>query len=404
MKVLYFHQHFTTPMGRSGTRSYEMAKELVSRGHEVTIVCGSSGVGETGLDTAFYRGRREGVVEGIGVIEFELPYSNADGFLKRAWTFLKFSFRSIKVVFSKRVDIVFATSTPLTAAIPGIVASWFTSAKFIFEVRDLWPELPRAMGVIKNPIILFMMGVLERRGYKAARHCIALAPGIRKGINRHVSEEKITLIPNGCDVEFFSNNNDWRPDSIPPSHFLAIFAGAHGQANGLDAVLDGAKELLKRGRLDIKILLIGDGRLKPALLQRQKDENIDNVVFHDPVRKERIADLLSSADVGLQILANIPAFYYGTSPNKFFDYIAAGLPVLTNYPGWVADLITENNCGLATTPDDPGSFAESLICLADDADQRREMGRAARVLAEREFDRKLLASEFSTIFESLAGE
>ena len=137
MKILYFHQHFTTPQGRSGTRSYEMAKELVSRGHEVTIVCGSSRVGDTGLDIPFKKGRREGIVEGIGVIEFALPYSNADGFVKRAWTFLKFSFRSIKVVFTKQVDIVFATSTPLTAAIPGIVASWFTKATFIFEVRDL---------------------------------------------------------------------------------------------------------------------------------------------------------------------------------------------------------------------------------------------------------------------------
>ena len=152
MKLLYFHQHFTTPKGASGTRSYEFARRLIARGHEVTMVCGSYGTGDTGLTGEYRKGRRSGTVDGIRVIELHLPYSNADSFLKRSVTFLKFAARSVSIALSESYDLLFATSTPLTAAIPGIVARPIRRKPFVFEVRDLWPELPREMGVITNPV------------------------------------------------------------------------------------------------------------------------------------------------------------------------------------------------------------------------------------------------------------
>ena len=145
MKILYFHQHFSTPAGATGTRSYEMAKTLVARGHEVTMVCGSYIGSVTGLSMPFVRGKRRGNVEGIDVIEFEIPYSNADRFVKRTATFLKFAFRSLGVALREKCDLVFATSTPLTAGIPGVLARWLRGKPFVFEVRDLWPELPKAI-------------------------------------------------------------------------------------------------------------------------------------------------------------------------------------------------------------------------------------------------------------------
>lgn len=396
MKVLYFHQHFVTPRGAGGVRSYAMARRLIDRGHAVTMVCGSFVGGNSGLTGPFTKSVRRGWVDGIDVIELDLAYSNSDGFAKRAWTFLKFAARSVGVAFTENYDVLFATTTPLTAGIPGIFARWFRGKPFVFEVRDLWPELPRAMGVIKNPLVLWAMGVLEWTSYHSAHRLIGLSPGIVEGIaHRGGANERIALVPNGCDLAIFTDAPDaWRPAQVRATDLLAVFAGTHGLANGLDAVLDAAVELKRRGRDDIKLLLIGEGKLKTSLQARAQREELTNVVFHDSVNKARLAGLMAATDVGLQCLANVPAFYYGTSPNKFFDYIAAGLPVLNNYPGWLAEQIIQNDCGFAVLPDDPIAFANALERAAGDRAALKAMGLRGRQLAEREYDRLLLADRW----------
>ena len=401
MNVLYYHQHFSTPQGSTGTRSYEMARRLLAQGHSVTMVCGSYGGGNTGLAGAYQNGKREGRVAGIQVVEFELPYSNRDSFLRRTLTFLKFAWRSAWLVLRRDYDLVFATTTPLTAGIPGILARWLRGKPFVFEVRDLWPELPKAMGVIRNPLVLGAMSVLEWLSYRSAHRLIGLSPGIVDGIARRgVRRERIALIPNGCDLDIFGVSAEpWRPEGVGVNDLMAVFTGTHGIANGLDAVLDAAAELKRRGRNDIKLVLIGQGKLKVELQQRAHAEQLDNVIFHDPVNKAKLAGLMAATDVGMQILANVPAFYYGTSPNKFFDYIAAGRPVLNNYPGWLAGIITEHECGYAAPPDDPVAFANALIHAVDHRDELRRMGQRARALAQSEYNRDLLAARFVTWLE-----
>ncbi|MEN5304354.1 glycosyltransferase family 4 protein [Pseudomonas sp. TWI628] len=396
MRILYFHQHFSTPKGATGIRSYEMARRLVAQGHQVTMVCGSYGGGNTGLSGPFLSGKRQGQVEGIDVIEFDLAYANSDGFLKRAVSFLKFALRSIGVALTAKYDLVFATTTPLTAGIPGIFARWLRNKPFVFEVRDLWPELPKAMGVIRNPLVLWGMSLLEWASYRSAHRLVGLSPGIVEGIvSRGVDPAKVAMIPNGCDLEIFdAPAQPWRPQGVDDSHLMAVFAGTHGMANKLDAVLDAAARLKARGRDDIRLVLIGQGKLKPALVSRAKAEGLDNVVFHDPVNKERLAGLMASADLGLQVLANVKAFYFGTSPNKFFDYIASGLPVLNNYPGWLAEMIVSEDCGFAVAPEDPDAFADALEQAASDRAALKAKGERGRQLAARSFDRKLLAGQF----------
>ncbi|KXO73788.1 glycosyltransferase WbuB [Acinetobacter venetianus] len=397
MKILYFHQHFSTPKGSAGIRSYAMAQSLIRNGHQVTMVCGSFGAGQTGLTQPFNKGMRRGMVDGIDIIEFELPYSNALSFLKRILIFLSFAFKSIKVALIEQYDVVFATTTPLTAGIPGIFAKWFRRKPFVFEVRDLWPELPKAMGVIKNPIVLWMMSVLEWTSYHSADRLVGLSPGIVDGIiKRGIAPEKVASIPNGCDLDIFASEHQaWRPEGVQPTDLMAIFTGTHGLANGLNAVLDAAVELKKRQRMDIKLVLVGDGMQKKALLERAAELQLDNVIFHDPVNKAKLAGLMASADIGLQILANVPAFYYGTSPNKFFDYISAGLPVLNNYPGWLAELITNKQCGFAVPPENPQAFADALEEAADHREKLLEMGKNCQQVATEQFNRSILSQKFS---------
>lgn len=403
MHVLYFHQHFSTPAGSTGTRSYEMARRLIAKGHEVTMVCGSYGGGKSGLSSKFDRGVRRGSVDGIEVVELQLPYSNYDSFLKRTWIFLLFALRSIRLALTLPYDLLFATSTPLTAGIPGIVMKLFRNKPFVFEVRDLWPELPREMGVITNPFVLKAMDILEWLSYHSADACIGLSPGIANGIvRRNIPSGLVTMIPNGCDLEMFKPIPAAKVEDIAnigKDDFVAIFCGAHGIANGLDAVLDAANVLKKRNERSIKFLFIGDGKLKPALKERAEREKLDNCIFSDSVSKLELARTMAAADIGMMILANVSAFYYGTSPNKFFDYIASGLPVLNNYPGWLAEIIDKNDCGIAVPPDNPEAFADALAYLRDNPDRAAAMGCNARALAERNFNRQTLADEFVMFLE-----
>lgn len=393
MRILYFHQHFSTPEGSAGTRSYEMAQALIREGHSVTMVCGRYEQGTTGLDNPFVNGRRRGIVKGIEVIEFELKYGNHMGFCQRIYIFARYALGSLRVALNEPFDIVFATTTPLTAGIPAIFARWVRGKPFVFEVRDLWPELPKALGVITNPVILWLMSFLEWVSYKSANRLIALSPGIVDGIAaRGVDRSRITMIPNGCDLDLFAEPTDlWRPVGVCDGQTLAIFTGTHGFANGLDSVLDAAAVLKERGRNDIQIALVGEGREKLKLRGRVQSEDLDNVIFIDAVSKTRLAGLMAGADIGLQVLRNVPAFYFGTSPNKFFDYIAAGLPVLINYPGWLAELVSDQDCGFTVQPDDPIAFANALITASEDRQSLKRKAANARGLAQSQFSRTTLS-------------
>jgi glycosyltransferase involved in cell wall biosynthesis len=403
LRILYFHQHFSTPAGKTGTRSYEMAKTALKKGHEVLMVCGSFDASFTGLEGEFDRGLRRGFVDGIEVMEFHMPYSNSQSFFDRTLIFLKFSFSATMVALKEKYDLVFCTSTPLTIALPGIFSKWIRGKPFVFEVRDLWPELPKAMKVITNPLVLGLMSALEFVAYRSADACIALAPGIAEGIQKRLSKKGgIHLVPNGCDLNLFDSSivEGWRPNELQGKEFIAIFTGAHGVANGLDSVLDAALELKRRNRVDITLTFVGQGKLKPVLMERARKEGLANCIFLDPVPKEKLARLMVEVDLGLMILANFPAFYRGTSPNKFFDYIASGLPVLNNYPGWLADLISENDCGFVVEPDNPIAFADELERAVDNKASLESKGDNASVLARRAFKRDLLANDWVDVVES----
>lgn len=410
MKVLYFHQHFSTPQGAAGTRSYELARRMVSRGNKVTIVCGSGQGCDSGLSDKPVRGLRRGDVDGIHVIEICLPYSNYDSLVKRSFIFMRYAWKSIFIAWSERYDLLYATSTPLTAGIPGIAMRILKPRKkFVFEVRDLWPELPKAMGVIKNPLVLGGMSILEKTSYLSMHAGVALSPGILAGMRQRTNKRKpIEMVPNGCDLERFKPRRELEsqdpslPVGFPQDGLRCVFTGAHGMANGLDAVLNAASVLKQRGRDDIHLIFIGDGKLKPSLIERGEREQLTNCHFFAPMPKDQLAHVMSRVDVGLMILANVPAFYYGTSPNKFFDYIATGLPVLNNYPGWLADLIEENKCGIAVSPDNPEEFADGLARLADDPNLRRDLGKNARQLAEKEFGRDALSNRLVDFLERTA--
>lgn len=389
MDIIYYHQYFITQEGSGGTRSFENAKALVKLGHNVTIVCGD---GKSGVHDKYVNGVRKGTIQGINIIQFDIKYSNHQSFGNRVFSFIKFIMKSSRLVFTTNYDIIIATSTPLTIAIPGILAKLFKNKIFIFEVRDLWPELPKAMGIIKNSILLFLLSTFEYIAYKSADRIIALSDGMKLGIiKRGISDNKIKVVPNGCDIEFF-NSVPFKRNSN--KNFIGIYAGAHGMANGLNFLIDVGLYLKNKGKTNISILLIGDGSEKAFLQERVKKEKIKNIVFKPFIPKKNIVRFFKDADVGLQILKNIPAFYNGTSPNKFFDYLSAGLPVIINYPGEICNIIIKNNIGLAISSSEVVEFAEGLIYLSENKKILKDMSLRSKALASSDYKRKKLASEW----------
>ena len=321
MRLLYFHQHFATPRGATGTRSYEFARALIARGYQVTVVCGAHA--HSGLELPYddARGWHRGDVDGIDVISLPLAYANRDSLLRRGWTFLRFALRSVRLALQLDYDLAFATSTPITAVIPGLAAKWFRGKPFVFEVRDLWPELPRALG-LRNPFVLGGMSLLEFLGYRSADACVGLSPGIVEGIRARADERlPVAMIPNGCDLEVFHPAKRARLalPGIGPQDFVAGFTGAHGVANGLDALLDVAAELKRRGDTRVKLAFIGDGKEKERLAALAAERGLSNCLFYAPVPKAELGAITASLDCGLMVLKDVPAFYRGTSPNKFFD-------------------------------------------------------------------------------------
>ena len=403
MRVLVFHQHFTTRSGATITRVYQFVRRLVDRGHEVTVVTATAAMATTGLEGPFVRGRREGMVEGIRVIELTGLYSNYQSVWQRTFEFASFTLRSMRYALTEDYDLVYCKTVPLTLALPGIVGRLLRRKPFVFDVGDLWPAIPKAMGV-RNPLLLGAMSALEWAGYHAADLNIAVAPGIVGGIrDRGIPDERIVFIPNGAELDLFVPRAEDEPrPTIPgvgPDECVAVYAGKHGRANGLEVVVEAARRLAELGRNDIRVVLIGDGACKPALVEQGK--GLSNLLFLDPMPKVELAKLMHRVDIGIQCFVDIEIIFDTSAPNKFFDYISAGLPVIINYPGWTADLILSEEVGRPVPPRDPEAMAAAIVWLADHPDEARAMGRRGRQLAERRFDRLRFADQAVDLFEQL---
>ncbi len=373
-------------------RSYVFAKHLIKRGHEVFVITTSRDI--------YQKNRKNMTNESkINVIWIRVSYSNRMKFIRRLWAFSQFALFSTYYALRLKPDLVFATSTPLTVAIPAVIAKKRYKCPMVFEVRDLWPEMIISMGAVKNPIIIHLMYLMETISYKNANHLIALAPGIKKGImNYGISTEKISFIPNGCDLNMF---NTKIVQDEGKENFIIAYTGAHGMANSLDIVLNSAIELKKTGHTNINIVLVGEGSEKKRLQNLVINNDLDNVTFIEPMSKKELAIFLNKVDVGLQILAPVKGFQESTSPNKFFDYCSAGLPILITYQGWISRLVSENNMGWIVDDNNPKSLAQCMVAASKlRINELRVMGQNAKKLAETKFNRSLFADQFVNILEN----
>jgi len=398
MHVLYLHQYFTTPRKGGGTRSYEFARRLVARGHRVTMITGNNR-----LQEPFPRGKikKEINIEGIRVIVLPVDYSNYMSAKERIKSFLRYAWLALRAGWGvESPDLVFATSTPLTVGIPGLLLKLRHRVPLIFEVRDLWPEAPVQMGVFRSRFLVFGLRLLEWAIYRFSRHIVALSPGMAEGVeSRGISRSKITVIPNSSDTGFF------RPEKPDPGfvekwglqgRFVVAYAGAMGEANGLDLVAEAAEQLQEKGRSDVVFALAGEGKARPVLEEAVKRKKLENVLVMGPQDKYTVAKLYHAAGAALVLFRHLPVLQTN-SPNKFFDALAAGVPVVANMDGWIQELLKEHQAGVPVPPQNPGALMEAVEFLADNPQHRSRLAEGARVLAETRFDRDILARELEEV-------
>lgn len=403
MHILYIHQYFTTPEEGGGTRSYEFARRLVKKGHKVTMITGTKlkKISNKNINMS----KNNEYIEGINVVHIKTLYSNNMSFRRCLYSFLDFSIRAIFTgIKIKSYDLIFATSTPLTVAIPGIVLSTLRKVPMVFEVRDLWPEVPIQMGVIKNNLLIKSLRWFEFYVYKKSNHIIALSPGMIKNILKTgVPRNKLSLIPNCCDLDFFKPG---KPDlstllkfSLPDAPFI-VYSGAISYANGIDIVIDAADLLQQMGN-KIIFVIAGDGKLKTPLEKIARDKNLKNVIFLGKIIKYEVVELYKKALACLVIFKNVPILSTN-SPNKFFDAISAGKPIITNMRGWIGELVKEYEIGFSIESNEIKSFIEVIEkLLSMGGDEIKNMEKNSRKLAEEEFNRDKMFDKLENVFQKV---
>jgi glycosyltransferase involved in cell wall biosynthesis len=392
MHILYIHQHFATPAGSTGTRSYEFARRWVKAGHEVTLITGHYDIGGLQVSGALYRKQN---IEGINVIIVGSKYSNKQSYLRRVTSFLSFCLLGIYAgLRTKGVDAIYASSTPLTVGIPAMVIKWLKHIPFVFEVRDQWPEIPIELGIITNGFLIKILLWLEKTIYKNCSSIIALSPGQADGIRAVLTEEKpITVIPNSCDIDMFRPDIDGsivRQRMGWENKLVLLHTGAMGKVNGLDFVINAAERLKEHS--DIIFVLIGDGSQKSFLESRVKKLGLTNVEILPSMPKQELPEFYAAADMGLVIIGNFPIIEHN-SANKFFDSLSAGKPVLLNYSGWQRKILESNEAGFGCTLCNLDEFVEKVLYLNSHRKQVEQMGQNARQIAVETFDRDQLAKQ-----------
>ena len=381
-----------------GSRSFEMARRLVAQGHSVDLITSRR---EPGIETDWFVTDEEG----IRVHWLPVAYSNHMGFAQRIGAFLRFAVGSASKAASIKADVVFATSTPLTIVLPGIFAAWRQRVPLVFEVRDMWPAVPIAMGMLRNRFLIAVAKWLERLAYKRSRHIVALAPGMRDDIiSTGIDSAKVSVIPNGCDLNIFGadlslevaelrNRYSWLK-----SRPLVVFAGTLGRANGVDYLVKVA-EGMARIDPEIRFVIIGDGAERQGIRFAAECSGVlDKSLFmFNAMPKIELAAWLAAADFTIGLFSGPRVLWKDAVQNKFFDALAAGKPIACNFSGFQSELALQHDVGLIIDSDDQELAAYQLYVKLRDFAWLSGVNQRAKKLAAGEFNRDLLAKKLEDV-------
>jgi glycosyltransferase involved in cell wall biosynthesis len=400
MHILLIHQAFVALDEPGGTRHHELARCLAARGHQVTVIASTVSY-LTGKADAASTSSEE--VDGgrVTVLHARTYSALHRSFLHRVLSFFSFMASSFLLgVKVPQVDLVWGTSPPIFQGVTAWLLARLKHAPFLFEVRDLWPAFAIQVGVLRNPFLIRLSQWLEGFLYRRADRVMVNSPGFVVHVQGG-GARRVELVPNGVDTQMFdpyANGIAFRQNHGLEGRFVALYAGAHGLSNDLFVVLQAAQQLLDQPK--ISIVLLGDGKEKLALMARAAELGLTNLHFIPPVPKAGMAEALAAADACIAILKPIP-LYATVYPNKVFDYMAAGRPVILAINGVIRQVVEQADGGLFTPPGDAAALAQAILRLKDDPQWARQKGLNARAYVEAHFDRTALADHLVEIVEQM---
>jgi glycosyltransferase involved in cell wall biosynthesis len=402
MHILLIHQAFAALDEPGGTRHHELARSLVQRGHQVSIIASpiSYLTGANRSDQQAFIVRSE-LEPGIHLLRCNTYHALHRSFIHRVFSFFGFMASAfIAGLEVRKVELVWGTSPPIFQGFTAWLLARLKRVPFLFEVRDLWPEFAIAVGVLTNRPLIRLSEWLERFLYRHAERVIINSPGFEAHV-RQRGAIRVELVPNGADPSMFDpadKGETFRRRHHLSDKYVVLYAGAHGMSNNLGVLLESARLLADQPR--IQVVFLGDGKEKASLQAQAAALELTNVSFIASVPKEDMTGAMAAAHACVAILKPVQAFKT-TYPNKVFDYMCAGRPVVLAIDGVIREVVEAAHCGIFTPPGDPQALAQAIRALAGDPQRSREMGLNGRRYVEANFNRPLLAEKLARIMEDM---
>ena len=401
MHILLIHQAFASLNEAGGTRHHELARALVERGHQVTVIASPVSY-LTGISQAAPRWlERESGGPGITLLRVYTYPALHRGFFHRLAGFFSFMVSSFLAGLGVRnVDLVWGTSPPIFQAATAWALARLKRVPFLLEIRDLWPAFAIAMGVLRQPVLIHASLWLESFLYRHADRLVINSPGFQQHVLSRGARQ-VELVPNGADPAMFdpqASGAGFRASHGLDGLFIALYAGAHGPSNDLDVVLEAAQ--LSLPFTPIRFVLLGDGKEKPRLVAKARQMGLNNVIFIPPVPKNEMDEALAAANCCIAILKPIE-LYKTTYPNKVFDYMAAGRPVVLAIDGVIREVVESAGAGIPVPPGNPQALATAIQALSSDPERCQRLGLAGRQAIEQHFSRSELATRMALVMEGM---
>jgi glycosyltransferase involved in cell wall biosynthesis len=397
LHILLIHQAFVDIGEAGGTRHAEFARHFVEQGHRVTVIASP-----VSYLTSAVRPEATELPEGLSILRARAYHALHRSFLHRMLNFFTFTASSFLIGLRvKDVDIVWGTTPPILQAASAWGIACIKRIPFLLEIRDLWPAFAVAVGILRNPLLIRLSEWLERFLYHRADQLVINSPGFRTHLEARGAGD-ITVVPNGADAAMFDPHADgaaFRAEHNLADKFIVLYAGAHGMSNDLGVVLEAAA--LLRDEPHIHLVLLGDGKDKPDLIDQAAALKLSNLSFVSPIPKDAMPSALAAADACVAILKPLD-LYATVYPNKVFDYMAAGRPILLVIDGVIRQVVEEAQAGLFVPPGDPAALVTAIRQLATDPDAAKQMGRRGRAYLESHFNRPQLAAAFQALLEQTA--
>jgi glycosyltransferase involved in cell wall biosynthesis len=387
MKIWILNHYAHPPDSPGSTRHYDLARELVERGHQVSIFASSFGhrIRQEERLTKKQNYRRE-EINGVEFIWVRTtPYYRGNDW-RRVVNMLSYGRRvaALGRRLEEKPDVILASSPHPFAGLAGHRLSRRKEAKFIFEVRDLWPQTLVEIGGYSNksPVVVFLR-ILEKFLYRRAKKIVVLLPEAPKYITGlGIPGDKIVYIPNGVSPELLANTGASLPPELDKTittlkskgKLIVGYTGAHGIANALDTIIEAAKIFQDRGIDKVHLLMVGDGPDKERLMTKAEKYGLENLSFYSSIPKYAMPALLEVIDVAVRAGRKTGLGRYGVLPNKVFDYMASAKPIIWTSNS-VKNPVAEADCGISVAPEDPEQMAEAIVKLCGlSNNERREMG------------------------------